>query len=263
VSEEIRRQRCSAFGVEFTLAAESDELLEALRICAPWGTEIVRSGAGAASEFSLVCGGGGFRAALNGETLVEAETLAAAVDALAGELMVHVAEFAPERVFVHAGVVAWRGGALVLPGGSFAGKTTLVAELVRAGAVYYSDEYAVLDGEGRVHPYPRALGMRTSNGDAQMAVSVAALGGVAGEGPLRVSHVIFAGFALGAVWNPESVSSGMAALELLRHAIPVRRTPARVMATLAAMLRGAKVLRSQRGEAKETAEAVLALMSRR
>ena len=67
--------------------------------------------------------------------------------------MVHVANYAPDRVFVHAGVVAWRGRALVLPGTSFAGKTTLVAELVRAGAIYYSDEYAVLDEQGRVHPY--------------------------------------------------------------------------------------------------------------
>ena len=32
-----------------------------------------------------------------------------------------------------------------LPGSSFTGKTTLVAALVRAGATYYSDEYAVLD----------------------------------------------------------------------------------------------------------------------
>jgi hypothetical protein len=30
-----------------------------------------------------------------------------------------------------------------------------VAELVRAGATYYSDEFAVLDSRGRVHPFPR------------------------------------------------------------------------------------------------------------
>jgi hypothetical protein len=42
---------------------------------------------------------------------------------------------------------------MVLPGKSFAGKTTLVAALVRAGAEYWSDEYAVLDANGDVHPY--------------------------------------------------------------------------------------------------------------
>ena len=61
---------------------------------------------------------------------------------------------------MHAGVVGWKGWALVLPGKSGAGKTTLVAELIRAGATYYSDEYAVLDERGRVHPYARPLAVR-------------------------------------------------------------------------------------------------------
>ena len=61
-----------------------------------------------------------------------------------------------ERVFVHAGVVGWKGHAIVIPGRSRSGKTTLVAELVKAGAEYYSDEFAVLDAEGRVHPFPEA-----------------------------------------------------------------------------------------------------------
>jgi hypothetical protein len=33
------------------------------------------------------------------------------------------------------------------------GKTTLVKELVKAGATYYSDEYAVLGGDGRVSAF--------------------------------------------------------------------------------------------------------------
>ena len=72
----------------------------------------------------------------------------------------YVAEEARRGVFVHAGVVGWKGRALVLPGKSGAGKTTLVAELIRAGATYYSDEYAVLDERGRVHPYARPLAVR-------------------------------------------------------------------------------------------------------
>ena len=55
----------------------------------------------------------------------------------------------------HAGVVGWRGRAIVIPGRSHAGKSTLVAELVRRGAVYYCDEFAVLHETGRVHPYRR------------------------------------------------------------------------------------------------------------
>src|SRR5262245_4147876 len=45
-----------------------------------------------------------------------------------------VAEYAPRRIFVHAGVVGWKGRAIVIPGTSFSGKTSLVTELIRAGA---------------------------------------------------------------------------------------------------------------------------------
>ena len=75
-------------------------------------------------------------------------------------------------VFLHAGVIGWRDRAFVFPGPSFAGKSTLIAELVRAGATYYSDEYAVVDEDGRVHPYARALQMRQSGGSVQSGVSV-------------------------------------------------------------------------------------------
>src|SRR5439155_21927898 len=76
---------------------------------------------------------------------------------LENDLQMIVAEWARRRVFVHAGVVGWKGHAILIPGRSFSGKTTLTTALVRAGATYDSDEYAVLDDQGRVHPFPRSL----------------------------------------------------------------------------------------------------------
>ena len=73
------------------------------------------------------------------------------LDTLESDLQLHVAEQARRRLFVHAGVVGWKGRAIVIPGRSFTGKTTLVAELVRAGASYYSDEYALIDSRGKIH----------------------------------------------------------------------------------------------------------------
>ena len=70
-----------------------------------------------------------------------------------------VARRSPRLLFVHAGVVGWRGLAIVIPGRGSTGKSTLVAELVRRGAVYYSDAFAVLDEAGRVHPYRGAIGL--------------------------------------------------------------------------------------------------------
>src|SRR3954470_4938047 len=71
-----------------------------------------------------------------------------------------VAALSPQRVFVHAGVVGWNGGAVVIPGASFSGKTSLVAELVRRGATYYSDEYAATARGGGVHRFANPLSTR-------------------------------------------------------------------------------------------------------
>ena len=57
-----------------------------------------------------------------------------------------------------AGVVGWENRAIVMPGASFAGKTTLVRAWLEAGATYYSDEFAVLDRAGRVHPVCASAG---------------------------------------------------------------------------------------------------------
>jgi hypothetical protein len=45
----------------------------------------------------------------------------------------YVAEASLNRTFVHAGVVGWGRSAILIPGRSFSGKTSLVAALVRAG----------------------------------------------------------------------------------------------------------------------------------
>jgi hypothetical protein len=66
---------------------------------------------------------------------------------------------------VHAGAVLLGERALLLPGITHAGKSSLVAELLRRGATYFSDEYALIDSEGLVHPYPRPLLLR--NGSPQ------------------------------------------------------------------------------------------------
>jgi hypothetical protein len=183
------------------------------------------------------------------------------LEQLRRELMVYVAGRAPDRVFVHAGVVGWKGRVVVLPGMSFAGKTTLVAELVRAGATYYSDEYAVIDACGAVHPYARGLQMREAGGVEQREVSVGKLGGVAVDGPGRVSHVVFAEYECGAWWAPETISRGAAALEMMRHAIAVQRDPARVMASLGKMMETAEAMRGVRGEASEMARWLLDAVS--
>jgi hypothetical protein len=259
----LRSLYCISFGVQFQLTADSDLLLAAMQESAPFGTEFSVAPTGDARQFTLLASreGTGYRLIADGESV--AEELKLILDQLARDLMVHVANHAPDRVFVHAGVVGWQGHALVLPGASFAGKTTLVAELVRAGAIYYSDEYAVLDERGQVHPYARDLQIRGTGGSEQRAVAVEDLNGSTGAAPLSVSHVVFAEYVECGRWSPEPVSAGMAVLEMLRHTVPVQRTPARAMATLARMMETAIALRSERSDASEAAGWLLTAMNAR
>jgi hypothetical protein len=263
MTTQLSSLQCVAYGVGFRLAADSDAMLTKMLERAPLGTQLRDAETGEVKEFALlgIRGGSGYRLITGDEIVMEGGGLPHLLEHFSSELMVHVSDHAPDRVFVHAGVVGWQGKALVLPGASFAGKSTLVAELVRAGATYYSDEYAVLDERGWVHTYARDLRMRTPGGREQGALPVEDLRGCAGDGPLPVAQVVFTEYVASGRWRPEPVSAGMAALEMLRHAIPVRRTPVRVMATLAKVMETATAWRSQRGEAAEAASAMLSAMS--
>jgi hypothetical protein len=173
-----------------------------------------------------------------------------------------VAETARQRVFVHAGVVGWRGQAIVIPGRSFTGKTTLVTSLVRAGATYYSDEYAVLDAQGRVYPYPRRLSIREAGDQPPRRCTPEALGGRAGSRPLPVRLVVVTGYRPGARWRPRLLPPGHAALALLHNTVPAQRKPAAVLDALQQVVCQATTLKGVRGEAGPVAEALLDCLER-
>ncbi len=192
-----------------------------------------------------------------------AELIARALDAenvlerLESDLQLYVAEHAPRRVFVHAGVVGWKGRAVVMPGRSLSGKTTLVAELVRAGAEYYSDEYAVIDREGHVHPYARPLAVREGGGLRQTRKTVEEFGGRVGTVPLPVGLVVVSRYEPGAGWRPRRLTTGECVLELLSNTVPARRSPVRSLGALTEAAAGAVALAGSRGEAGTVARAIL------
>jgi hypothetical protein len=178
------------------------------------------------------------------------------LEALSADLRMYVAENARERIFVHAGVVGWRGQAILIPGRSFSGKSTLTAELVRAGATYYSDEYAVLDTRGRVHPFLKPLSLR-HGGVEQTDVPAEQLGGLPGDRPLPVGLIVVSRFKPEARWRPQALSAGQGVLELLANTVAARRQPALTLATLGKAVAGAGVLKSNRGEAALAAVDIL------
>ncbi len=174
-----------------------------------------------------------------------------------GNLQIFTAALAKNRIFVHAGVVGWRGRAIVIPGTSFSGKSTLVVELVRAGATYYSDEYAVFDRRGRVHPYARSLSIREDATGQTERLPVGSLGGVAGVEPLPVGLVVASTYKPGAHWRPRKLSPGHAILALLSHTLPARRQPRMSLEVLQRAVKRARVVKSSRGEARDVVDSIL------
>jgi hypothetical protein len=181
-----------------------------------------------------------------------------AIDAFESDLQLFVAETAPRRVFVHAGVVALRGRAIVIPGRSFSGKTSLVAALVKAGAVYYSDEYAVLDERGRVHHYARPLSIR-GNGHLKKPkkYQVETLGGRSGVKPLPVGMVVVSKYEPWARWCPRTLSEGEGALELMANTVSARRQPEAMLEAIRGVVSIAPVLKGNRGEARQVVDFIL------
>jgi hypothetical protein len=217
--------------------------------------------------YSIIGGGEGPRPNIRLLTLVysgalriaRTAELEKAVDAFESDLQLYVAEMSPRRVFVHAGVVGWRGQAVVIPGRSYSGKSTLTAELVRAGATYYSDEYAVLDEQGRVHHYARPLGLR-ENGLLNKATkyAVEALGGKPGSKPLPVKLVVVSNYKPGAKWRPRQLSAGEGALALLANTVSARREPESALTALNHVVSQATILKGDRGEARQVIDYILA-----
>ncbi len=182
------------------------------------------------------------------------------LEAFNSDLRLFVAEFATYRVFVHAGVVAWKGNAIVIPGRSFSGKSTLVAEFIRAGATYYSDEYAVFDSRGRVHPFRKPLELRQNSNQTQSKIDLSEIGGHSGTKPLAVGMVLMTQFKDGARWRPRKLTAGRGVLQLLFNTVSARRNPQMAFETLERVASQAEVLKGVRGQASDVVPAVLKLL---
>ena len=253
-----------AYGVRVGVRANDQRIADAIADHFPPGAERLEF-SDSGRVYSLVTdeetAAGDLRcsAYVDGTPLAERVALPALLDAFEASLQLHVAEMAPERVFVHAGVVAYRGRAIVLPGRTFSGKTTLVAELVRAGAEYYSDEYAVLDAAGAVYPYPRPLAIRRVGIPGAIRCPVDALGGRAGSEPLPVGLVVACTFKAGAEWRPRRLSPGQAVQALFANTVPARRIPETVLTTLRQVVLTAPAVVSERGEAASVVRPILDL----
>jgi hypothetical protein len=166
-----------------------------------------------------------------------------AFEAFRKDLQHAVPFLAKQKVFIRAGVVGWQGSAIVIAGLEESGKTRLVKELVEKGATYYSDEYAMLDAKGCVHPYAGLSGEFT---DEQI-----------GKKPLPVGTILVTRYKEGARFRPRKLSEGQAVLELLAHTTATRRIPETALAFAQKAVARAEAFKGVRGEANELVEYLL------
>lgn len=262
MTEAARRQiAIEAFGVRTVLETNSQEAFEGLGAALPPGALHVE-GEDADHRLAVIkIEPDGYQVVDGRELLAEGLSLRDALGVAAKALRSRVALNAPRVVFVHAGVVGHDGSAILVPGQSFDGKSTLVAALVDRGATYLSDEFAAIDERGLVHPFPTPLSLR----DEQRVATdhdVASLGAVIQREPLPVGAVIVTAYRPGACFSPERLSLANGVLALASHAIPIRQRPEQVLRALSRALEGAIVLAGERGEAASTAERLLELARR-
>lgn len=252
----LKRFAFESFGLQVTIATDAPEVFERIPALLPPGAQSRATGLAEASFAVLANGDGSYRVTHEGAQVSADIGLDSVVVLLAGSLPIHIAHHAPALTFVHAGVVAHEGVAIVLPGRTLDGKTTLVLELVRAGAIYYSDEYAVINEQGLVLPYAKPLSIRNGS-QLQVDYQVQGFGGVVGTEPLPVGAVVFAPYQEGARWAPYKLSMGRAALGLLANTVAALKRSEEAIATIMRAIDGAVLLEGQRGEAAEAVGSIL------
>jgi hypothetical protein len=265
-TEEVVRHQMTieSYGVKVRVCTNTPELLDRMESMLPPSSRKLGSGLDAleARRIGIVEEEDGTYCVYQASNRVaENVTLNLALIHFDDQVRSYVAVNSPGNVFVHAGAVAHGDRAIVIPGESFSGKSTLVEALVRQGAIYYSDEYAVFDQQGRVQPFAQPLSLRPLqlegepwSGDR----SVESIGGVAGEDPIPLGLAVVTYYVPGADWSPRRLSPGEAAMALVARAVAARYRPQEVLHTLARAAENAVVLEGERGEADEFAAMLLA-----
>lgn len=170
----------------------------------------------------------------------------------------YMAAMATEAAYVHAGAVEWNGRAILLPGRTYVGKSTLVRALVEMGARYLSDEYAVVDRQGLVHSFPRWLSLRQGS-LPNRNISPGELGWDGRTGPLRVGAVYVLEFVEGGGWSTRSLTPGEALMELVSNTVSARDQTVAVLQCLTALVECDQLtcVRGVRGDAITAAERIL------
>jgi len=251
-----------ASGLNIRVATDSAALTYSLdRYLLPWLPRVAKSSPkGSEVVYSVdPCGNDGcFKIQRGARTIahgIAANLLFTALQQILDDLL--IARLG-ERAAVHAGVAVYQGHAILLPGSSGSGKTTLVRELISRGARYSSDEFAVLDSDGLVHPWPRALMIRNAC-QIQEPLLATELGAKLQREAARVKLIVLLRYVPGATFDVQPLAGSETMIKLLQNTPHVLAEKPGMLGTLAAACRTALSFEGVRGAAGEAAEALIGL----
>ncbi len=249
-----------AFGCSIRIENACPELHDALeRYILP---PIPRSGSQPSSEDLLFCVD-----QVDGRYRLTVDNVEAAPTFNSAELLLEVLKAIDETVInrlqglkaVHAGAVVFRDRAILIPGTTHAGKSSMVAELLRRGAKLLSDEYALIDKDGMVHSYPRPLLLRDSHLQ-QSPVLPAELGSEFAREPVPAGWIMALEYGPESNWRVLEVSQSEALMILLRNTPhPMAQSPEMIDSFLRAVS-SAKCFAGSRGDAVQGADQILQLI---
>jgi energy-coupling factor transporter ATP-binding protein EcfA2 len=199
-------------------------------------------------RLSLTATGTGYEVHLDATRLLATPARSIAFQSLLWHANRQAIDRSRGSVLVHAAAAATGGTAIVLTGPMGAGKSTLVAALVRAGLEYLTDEVVAIDpGSGLVRPYPkylslagtraadRAAGLREHLGDGLVAPDDLRPGAAA-HGPARPRVVVTPRYEPGATAALEPLRPAAALAALAQHAFHLERDAPRTLSVLAGLV---------------------------
>ena len=179
-------------------------------------------------SFELVDSGGTYRLTEEGRECAADSVLENVVERLAHLVAERFVAALPQLLWFHAGAVASRGSAVLLPATWGGGKSTLTSTLAEDGWEYLSDDLAPVDPRNdTVLPFPRTPTVRVDSGVVLPRERVSELSKLeisphGWEVPtcgLPIGSIVFPSFVAGGRTEIEPCAAEDAALLLIRHCL--------------------------------------------
>lgn len=262
--------RCQKFGVSFAVRTDSDRLWQEIhRLALPPGWEVAPETAqvnrcfhlrelnsATGSRFEVQT----YRYSSRDSMLIEVDSAYLACLFLGHFIQSYLVEKSADLLFLHAGVVAWNDVAIMLPGDSFAGKSTLVAALLKKGAAYLTDDHAILNRKGEAVPFPNLISIRESCATIGRRRDISDFSERVMTKPLPVGLIAFVKYFPDSEWAVSELSPQAAALELFHYSYTLQVNAAISLPSIRNAVDHAVAIQGTRGDAELAADQVIELV---